>query len=406
MIHTVAWKRTFISAFLAQILSIVGFAFAFPFLPFFIRDLGITNHADQVFWAGLIQAAAGLTLALFAPLWGSLADRYGRKLMVVRAMFAGAVIMVLMATAQSVRQLVVYRLLQGMFTGTVSASVALVASVVPARRSGFALGMMQAAVLIGVCIGPLAGGIVADQVGYRWAFRLGGLILFLAGLFVLFGTRESFTPPPAASTGGTRAGFRRILRTSGFLAAVAVLFSERFSNAIANPSFPLIVQEIIGSPGRLNSITGSIIATAALGGALAAAALGHFGDRLGHRRVLIACALTAAVASAATAGARHLPYLYGVRLLFGLATAGMLPAANAIIHHTIRGENFGKAYGVATSLSMLGFALGPFLGGWLGSVFGIRVPFLVTGAGQVLVVLLVFFAIHPGVSHAENGAQP
>jgi DHA1 family multidrug resistance protein-like MFS transporter len=398
------WKRTFISAFIAQVLSVVGFAFAFPFIPFFIRDLGVTERSEQIMWAGTVQAAAGLTLALFAPVWGILADRFGRKLMVVRAMFAGTIIMFLMSMVQTVPQLIVCRLLQGAFTGTVSASVALVASVIPARRSGFALGMMQAAVMIGVCLGPLIGGVVADQIGYRWAFRIGGIVILIGGLFTLFGTREQFTPA-ARESEAMRRQFGRIMKTSGFLAAVAVLFSVRFSNAIANPSFPLIVRDILGSETGLNSITGSIIAVASLSGALSAGLLGHFGDRLGHRRVLIGCASLAGVVSIATAFAHGLPYLYGVRILFGLAVAGMLPAANAIIHGVIEGDNFGKAYGLAGALSMMGFALGPFVGGWLGGLFGIRIPFIVTGISQFLVVILVFMAIQPLVRREEPDTE-
>jgi DHA1 family multidrug resistance protein-like MFS transporter len=397
-----AWKRTFVSAFVAQVCSILGFSFAFPFIPYFIRDLGVESKADQAFWAGIVLSAAGLTLAIFAPIWGILADRYGRKSMVVRSMIGGTIVMLLMSYVQTVQQLVVCRLLQGMLTGTVTASVALVASVVPPRRGGFALGMMQAGVMIGVCIGPLIGGVVADEFGYRIAFRVGALIILVGGLFAVYGTRESFTRPQR-EPGGMLSALRGLAIAHGFLAAVFVLFSVRLSNSIASPSFPLIVRDILGSEEKLNSITGSIIAAAALSGAAAAALCGHFGDRWGHKRILIGCAVGGAAASIATFFAHALPAMYAIRILFGFAVAGMLPAGNAIIHRVIAGHHLGKAYGVATSLSMMGFAVGPFLGGWLGKNYGLRVPFLVTGACQFLVAVVVFFAIRPA-SVPDNAA--
>jgi DHA1 family multidrug resistance protein-like MFS transporter len=389
-----AWKRTFVSTLLAQICSILGFSLAFPFIPYFIRDLGIVGKAEQAYWAGIVLSAAGLSLAVFAPVWGILADRYGRKAMVVRSMVGGIVIMLLMSYVQNVHQLLVCRLLQGMLTGTVTASVALVASVVPPRRGGFALGMMQAGVMVGVCIGPLIGGIVADSMGYRAAFRVGALIIAMGALFAIYGTREDFTRPEP-EPGGMGTALRGLLVTEGFLAAVFVLFSVRLSNSIANPSFPLIVKDILGTEVNLNTITGSIIAAAALSGAAAAALLGHFGDRWGHKRILIGCALGGAAASAATFYAHTLPEMYFIRILFGFAVAGMLPAGNAIIHRTIAGHHLGKAYGVATSLSMLGLAVGPYLGGWLGKHHGLRVPFLVTGACQFAVAIVVLLAIRP-----------
>jgi DHA1 family multidrug resistance protein-like MFS transporter len=299
-----------------------------------------------------------------------------------------------MSYVQTVQQLVVCRLLQGMLTGTVTASVALVASVVPPRRGGFALGMMQASVMVGVCVGPLIGGLVADEFGYRVAFRVGALIILAGGLFAVYGTQENFVPPER-EPGGMGSALRGLLAAQGFLAAVFVLFSVRFSNSIANPSFPLIVKDILGTEERLNSITGSIIAAAALSGAAAAALLGHFGDRWGHKRILIGCAIGGAAASIATFFAQTLPAMYTIRILFGFAVAGMLPAGNAIIHRAIAGHHLGKAYGVATSLSMMGLAVGPFLGGWLGKACGLRVPFLVTGGCQFLVAVVVFFAIRP-----------
>ena len=388
------WRRTFVSAFVAQILSLVGFSFCFPFLPFFVGELGVAGKSEQAFWSGVAISAAGVTLALFAPLWGMLADRYGRKAMVVRAMLGGTVLLLLTSTVQTIGQLVACRLLQGALTGTVAASVALVASVTPPRRSGFTLGMMQTAVFLGVCLGPLGGGLVADRYGYRVAFQVGACIVFLGGLLVYFGTHEHFTPPDPARD-EQRGTFAEIFRTSGFLAAVMILFSVRFSNSLSSPSFPLIVEEILPGTQNLNSITGSIVAAAALAGAISAAVLGLFGDAWGHARVLIVCSLVAAGASIAHLLADSVGHLLAARVLLGLGVAGMIPAANAVIRIITDDRNMGKAFGAATALSMSGFALGPFLGGWTASKFSLRTPFLITGLGQLAVAVIVILWIKP-----------
>jgi len=384
------WKRTFVCAFLAQILSMTGFAAVLPFLPFFIEELGITDKADQAWWAGIVMSAAAVTLAVFAPVWGLLADRFGRRVMVMRAMFAGTVVLLLMSCVQTIGQLVFCRLLQGALTGTVAASVALVASVSPQKRTGFTMGMMQTAVFIGVALGPLAGGVVADHLGYRTAFRVGALIVFLGGLLVYYGTMESFAPSDPEHIEHRRS-FKQIILHPGFLAAVFILFSIRFSNTMSNPAFPLIVKELRQNTGMLATVTGSIVFCAALAGAVSAGVLGHFGDSWGHKRVLLTCSLAASVVSVAHAPVQSITHLVILRTLFGLSIAGMIPAANALIRRTTHDSNIGKAYGAATSLSMLGMALGPFLGGCLCGVqpLEMRTPFVVMGIGQLVVAVIV-----------------
>ncbi len=189
------WKRTFAFAFAAQFLSIVGISFCTPFLPFFVADMGVADSGEQAFWAGIVLASGALTYALFAPVWGVLADRYGRKPMVCRAMLGAAVAVFLMSFACSVPQMIFFRVLQGVFSGTLAASIALVASVVPMKRIGFALGMMQAAVFVGNAAGPLIGGVLADHFGYQDSFRIGALLTFMGGMLVVFGTREDFVRP-------------------------------------------------------------------------------------------------------------------------------------------------------------------------------------------------------------------
>lgn len=382
------WKKTFISSFTAQVLSILGFSFAMPFLPFFIAELGIYDKGQQAFWAGIVLGATGVTLCLFAPLWGILADRYGRKVMVCRSMFAGTVVLLLMSMVRTVGQLVACRFLQGAFTGTIAASVALVASVTPQERSGLTLGMMQAAVYIGVTIGPLFGGVVADIYGYRAAFRAGAFAVLLGGLLVLLLVRENFVPPDKEKD-GTPMSFRQILAASGFLAAVFVQFGVHLSNSMINPSFPLIIKELVPSAENLNSITGSVLAAAAMAGAFSAALLGHIGDKLGHRKILVVCGIIAAAAAAGHFFAFNLASLFIVRILFGLSVAGMLPASNAMIHKAIDTKCIGKAYGAATSISMLGLALGPFLGGTVARVTDLRTPFLVVAGSHILLVIFI-----------------
>jgi len=326
--------------------------------------------------------------------------------MVCRAMFGAAVSVLLMSFARTVPQMILFRMVQGAFSGTLAASIALVASVVPTKRSGLALGMMQAAVSVGHALGPLIGGMAADSLGYRASFRLGAGLTFLGGLLVLFGTQERFTPP-GRSGPGESPGFRAILLVPGFLVSTVVLLSVRLGNSIANPSFPLIIREITDSPERLNSITGGVIGASAVAAAVAAALLGYLGDRLGRQRVLLGCCGGACLAAAGHYFAHSLPALCVARVGFGFSVAGMLPAANAMIHERVDPRSVGKAYGLATALSMLGTALGPTIGGTLALHAGLRVPFLVTAGAQVCLAAVILLA--PGKGRGgkkQKGPRP
>lgn len=372
---------------MAQVLCIIGFSFALPFLPFFIRDLGITDPAQQAWWAGILLGGAGVTLALFAPLWGVLADRYGRKAMVMRSMFSGALVILLMSFSRNVIDLLICRMLQGALTGTIAASIALVASVTPLKHSGFALGMMQAAVFLGMAIGPLLGGLAADHYGYRFAFRAGAFVILLGGLLIHYGTQESFSPPDTEDDHSV--SIFKLLKDRSLLAAILILLGIRFSITIVNPSFPLIIQDILVSPERLNSITGMVMAFSGLTGAVAAGVLGYAGDRLGHRRVIIVCILSAGAAAAAHAVARSIMELTIYHLFFGMTISGILPAANAMIQGSTNQQNIGKAFGIATSISMIGMAFGPFVGGFFASQYGLRSPFLIAGVCQLALAVII-----------------
>ncbi len=121
---------------IAQFLSGIGFSIIFPFFPFYFRELGLKTDQEVLLWMGYTSLAFGITMGVSAPIWGLVADRYGRKLMVIRSMLAGAVVLGLMGLATSPWHIFFLRILQGMTTGTVTASVTMVSSVTPAAQLG------------------------------------------------------------------------------------------------------------------------------------------------------------------------------------------------------------------------------------------------------------------------------
>ena len=185
------WKRNLLIMWVSQFLSMVGFSISLPFAPFYLRELGVGDESHVRACAALAAALSNVTFAVMAPIWGVLADRYGRKKMVLRANFGGAVIVALMGFSPNAFWFLVLRTIQGMFTGTVSASMTLVASSTPNHRQGFALGFLSTSVFSGDMAGLFIGGLLAEMFGYRNSFYLSGLMLGYVGLLVLLFAKEN-----------------------------------------------------------------------------------------------------------------------------------------------------------------------------------------------------------------------
>ena len=380
------WRVTLGTMFVAQVLCMIGFSFVMPFVPFYIRVLGVDDPGMVAIWAGLLGTGAGLSMGIMSPVWGWLADRYGRKPMVQRAMFGGAVVLTLMAFARSVHELLALRIIQGAITGTVAASVALISSVSPKARLGFSLGLIQTAVFSGGSIGPYIGGIVADHFGYRVPFGVTGGLLFTGGLLVLFGVRERFVrPDPAQRAHSTPV--RQILRARGLKMLLLVYCLMNLSGSFAMPIFPLFVEQIVGTPDRAASETGILLAITGIASAFAAVMVGRFSDRLGYKTMLVTCTAIAGALCIPHAAAHSIWHLVVLRILFGLGAGGMIPSMNALVATFVPRRNIGQAYGFAAAASALGWATGPALGGLAASVFGYRIPFIVMGCLLLLVSL-------------------
>ena len=166
-----SWKANYIALLIAETLAMMGFGLSFPVIPLFLEeDIGITDPVKLKAWVGLIQSSAAITLAIFAPIWGHLADIFSRRAMLLRAMFGGAIVISLMTFVNSPWQFLVLRSIQGCLTGTVAAATVLVAAISPASQVAFALGLLTTGIAVGNSLGPLVGGVISDFLGYRVAF--------------------------------------------------------------------------------------------------------------------------------------------------------------------------------------------------------------------------------------------
>jgi len=390
------WQRTLYTMWFAQLMSIVGFSFVMPFLPFYIRELGNLKETQVPLWSGLTYSLAPLMLCVFAPIWGSVADRYGRKMMVERAMFGGGTVMLIMAQVHSLYAFLALRLLQGALAGTVVASTTLVCSITPKHRLGYSLGMMQMAVVSGSFLGPWLGGVMANEWGYRIPFFASGIMLIAAGVAVLLLVQENFTPPEHCENGNH--GMRQAFGGRGLLALLSVFFFISFSASFVAPIFPLFVEKladgvhVAGTVGLLMGVTG-------LAAGISTVIVGRLSDRLGHKRTLVATTFLSGLLSIPHALVYSVGALFGLRIGLGLAAGGTSPSINSIIGHSVSPDMYGRSYGISQSASSLGMAIGPVAGGLITTVLGLRWPFVVMG----IMLLVCSGLVAAFVRNGSNG---
>ncbi len=384
------WQRTLYIMFVAQLLTAVGFSVIFPFLSLYVTELGSSTSLSVEFLAGAVFSAQALTMMIASPIWGAVADRYGRKLMVERAMFGGAVVMLLMGFVHSGEQLVLLRALQGMITGTVAAANALVASVAPRQRSGYAMGLLLMGQTTGIAIGPLIGGVMADAFGYQLTFILTSVLLLVGGVLVLFGVEERFTPRPETTT--TRRSFwadwQHVFQADGVILAYTLRFLAYLGQVLLTPFAPLFIATLLADTSRLNTITGLVIAVSAGAGTVTAVYLGRLGDRIGHGKVLKWSALLAGLLFLPQSLVTEAWQLLVLQALAGAAVGGVIPTISALLaRYTEPGEE-GSVYGIDNSIVAGARAVAPLVGSVIAYWFDLRATFVATAVVFLLVALL------------------
>lgn len=375
-----SWKRNFWILWTAEVIAIVGFQVIQPFLPYYVQELGVEGLDQAVLWAGRMGTAAGLAMAVSSPVWGALADRLGRKPMVVRSMLGGGITVVVMAYVTSVEQLLVARFLQGALAGTVTACITMVSTTTPRANLGFALGMMQGAFMFGAAVGPIIGGPLIAAYGYRACFVVSGILVLVAGVAVQLFVREEFQLVAGEEKSKGRGIVRdalELLRNVPFRLVLVAGTLIQFVFGFIMPVIPLFLQSLAGTDD-IESLAGPIFGAWMLVGGISSVAIGRYSDRIGVRRTLQGGLVASALFYFAEGFAPNVAVLATLLILGGLASGAIRPVTNTLIARIVPEEDRGKAFGVVSSASALGWALGPMAGGYLAAELGFRAVFFIT----------------------------
>src|SRR5262245_4173552 len=259
------WRRNQIAVNLAAGLVFFGFTLVMPFLPLYVADLGVVGVERIAFWSGILLSAPPLLAALLGPFWGRVAERTGMKLMVGRVLTTMMVIWALMYFAESVTQVLVLRIVLGVFSGFSAMSAALVTQGCPRERIGHAIGTLQATQILSTAAGPLAGGLLFALVGIRNAFLITAGCCAFALVLILILYRDS--PAGTSIAAGSLAGARRegsrwklVHSLPGFLSLIPFLFLVNLVDRSFPTVIPLVVQSMVGDdPVRVATSSGLIV---------------------------------------------------------------------------------------------------------------------------------------------------
>jgi DHA1 family multidrug resistance protein-like MFS transporter len=381
-----------------QAFSAGAFSIAFPFMPLFLQQLGVHPLSKVEEWSGIISATNFLTAALCAPLWGALADKYGRKTMVVRSSVFGAITTALTGFSVNVWELVGTRALGGMFGGFSSAATALVATLVPGSSLGFALGWMATAQQTGIMIGPIFGGFIADRMhDYRAVYWWSGAGVAVVALITTLFVREKFerTPHGTEKVPSSRRQLLEIIRHPELAPLLVVLTVTQITAMGSTPIVPLFVQNMVGASPYLATFAGAAFGIMGIGDLVASPFLGKRSDQIGYRRIVLISLIGAGVFTIPQGFVHNVWAFLALRFCVGLFLGGIIPTANAWIGRLFPAEKRGMVYGLSYSASFTGMFLGPLCGGFLAARLGFSAVFFVTGGLMLVNVLWVIFGVRP-----------
>lgn len=384
------FKKNLYILWVAQFFAMAGLSSIVPFLPLFIRDLGVSDINETAKWSGWVFSAPFIISFFITPIWGSLGDRYGRKLMLMRAVFGLAISQFLIGFSQDVYQLFFFRVMQGLLSGFFPASIAFIASNAPKERAGYAMGMLQSSNITGNIVGPLIGGVISDLLGYRNVFLIVGAIITVISFLILFQVKEEHKPDKNVKSHSFIENLKyifsnKLLRYFAFFVMLSAL-----SVALIRPILVLYIESFNIERGFLPTITGLILSTIGIFSAISAALLGKKIDKPGAMKNLILASFLSGLMFSIQYFISDLYLLFFINIILGFTYGIITPMVFATISKNSDNVRKGGIMGIASSFQFFGNMVGPVLSGYLVGWVNLRFSFIISG---IIVSLIAFLSI-------------
>ncbi len=395
------WQRNAWVMTITVFVVFMGFAFVLPFLPLFVRDLGVKSDREAALWAGILIAVSPLLAGLLAPVWGRLGDRRGHKVMAIRALASYVVLLALSAAVRNVWELLACRVGIGLFGGVGPLGLAMATAGAPREQTGKAVGMIQAAQILSAAAGPFLGGFLADTIGTRATFVVTAGLCATALALVVWGYQEA--PAAAAAAQDRSMGFTAVLRLPRVAALLLVLFVVNFIGRSFTPILPLYIEGLGVPHASLASATGMLISLYSVAAALSASVLGKATRRLPPRPLLVASLAGGAVTVLPMAAIGSFGAMLLLGVLLGLASGGALTLCYTIGGLLVPGDRKATAFGFFSGAALFGGALSPILAGYAAR-WTVRGIFYVDAALFVVLALALLPGALGGAPAAEQSA--
>lgn len=380
------WKKNLYILWLGTFVAGGSYSLVAPFMPMLLKSVGTVENLEM--WSGVAFASSFFVGAIVSPIWGAVGDKYGRKLMIIRAGFGLAIAYTGMAFATTAWHVVAMRLLSGLLSGFIPASMALCAATTPDEHMGTSLGLLQTGSAMGTVMGPLLGGLSSHFFGIKQTLIISACTYLVATAIVFLGVKEEHTVQKDAKINIINdiriASTNRVLLIMFF---TIMLF--QVGAMILQPVLPIYIESLLPVGSDPSLPTGVIFSVYGIATVLGAPFWGRKGQLIGFKKILLIGLIGASLMSLAHVTTSNLWLFGGLRFGFGVFMAALMPSANTLIAKSVTSDFRGRAFGISTSVQRIGGAIGPMLGGAIGGWWGIRVVFVVTS----LVLLVVAWGI-------------
>ncbi|MEI4831339.1 multidrug efflux MFS transporter [Bacillus sp. FJAT-53711] len=395
------WKRNLFICWFGMFVTSVGMSQIAPVLPLYIKHLGVHSSALIAQFSGIAFGATYIISAVFSPIWGQAADKYGRKPMLLRASLGMAIVIFSMGFAQNVYELIGLRILQGIITGYSTACTTLIATQTDNEHAGWALGTLSTANIAGSLLGPMIGGFIEGNFGLQNVFFITGTMLLISFITTALFIKESFTRQDKKALSNKEI-WNTIPEKSLTITMLVTFFVLTLALYSIEPIITVYVSQLSPNTNHVALLAGITFSASGLANIIAAPRLGKISDKIGAQKVIFVALVMAGLIFIPQAFVKNPWQFIGLRFSLGLAAAGLIPSVNTLIKRITPASLTGRVFGFTMSAGYLGVFGGSVLGGQVAAYWGIRYVFLITSALLLINALWVYLKVYKKLSLKEE----